>query len=164
MKYLIVVAALLFLNDNLYGQDADYGKTRFIAGLSGPELLHAGITYRIANPSQLGLSAGAAPSMGMIWSSVNFEHRFYFGKKSDKSDQKTYFFRQGTTFFPSADNPQRFTVTVTAGKDFPFNNFGHGMTVDLGVFYLPDSESSSVILIRPLNLWPALRIEFYFSK
>ncbi len=164
MKYIFVVIALLSLNNKLYCQDTNSGNTRFIAGLSGPELIHAGITHRISNSSQLGLSGGVAPSMGMIWSSINLEHRLYLGKSSEENDQKTYFFRQGTTYFPSADNPQRFTMTATAGKDFQFKNFKNGLTVDLGVFYLPDSERASVILIRPLNLWPALRAEFYFSK
>ena len=49
------------------------------------------------------------------------------------------------------------------GKDIPFKKNKNGITIDFGVFYLADSEQSSIILIRPLNLWPALRIELYFS-
>jgi hypothetical protein len=106
---------------------------------------------------------GAGPSMGMLWSSVNLEHRLYFGKESQETNQKTWFLRQGTTFFPSAKSSQQFTLTLTAGKDFIFKKIKNGITIDAGVFYLPKSERSSIILIRSLNLWPALRFEFFFS-
>jgi len=159
----LAMAIILFLlNVNLYAQKDVARKMRIVAGLSGPELLHAGITYRIANVSQLGLNAGAAPSLGMIWTAVSLEHRLYLGKNDARINQKTWFFRQGTTFFPSAESSQQFTLTLTVGKDLPFKNINNGITVDAGVFYLPESETSSIVLFRSLNLWPALRFELYF--
>jgi hypothetical protein len=159
---IIILAALLF-NLNVCAQENKINKTRFIAGLSGPELLHVGFTHRLASVSQVGLSVGAGPSMNMLWSSLNLEHRLYFGKKSQHTNQKTWFFRQGTTFFPSAKSSQQFTLTLTAGKDLVFKKIKNGITIDAGVFYLPESERSSIILVRSLNLWPALRFEFFSS-
>ena len=92
MKCFSFIIALLFFNLNLNAQVEKPGKTKFIAGLSGPELLHAGLTYRLANASLLGLNAGIGPSWGMIWSSVNFEHRLYVGNNSVKTNQRTWFF------------------------------------------------------------------------
>jgi hypothetical protein len=159
----LAMAIILFLlNVNLYAQKDVARKMRIVAGVSGPELLHAGITYRIANVSQLGLNAGAAPSLGMIWTAVSLEHRLYLGKNDARINQKTWFFRQGTTFFPSAESSQQFTLNLTVGKDLPFKNINNGITVDAGVFYLPESETSSIVLFRSLNLWPALRFELYF--
>ena len=151
-----------FLSVTLYAQKDVPRKIRIVAGLSGPELLHAGITYRITNVSQLGLNAGAAPSLGMIWTAVSLEHRLYLGKNDARINQKTWFFRQGTTFFPSAESSQQFTLNLTVGKDLPFQNINNGITIDAGVFYLPESETSSIILFKSLNLWPALRFELYF--
>jgi len=163
MKYVLVVITLLSFNLNLCAQEQKISKTRFVIGLSAPELFHAGVTYRIANASQIGLNAGVGPLSGTIWPSISLEHRLYFRKNSEKSNQKIWFFRQGTTFFPSAKSSQQFTLNLTVGKDIPFKNIRNGITIDAGVFYLPESESSSIILVRSLNLWPALRFEFYFS-
>lgn len=100
---------------------------------------------------------------GGIWPAISVEHRLYIGKNNERINQKVWFFRQGTTFFPSAESPQQFTLNLTVGKDILFKNIKNGITIDAGVFYLPESESSSIILVRSLNLWPALRFEFYFS-
>jgi hypothetical protein len=162
MKLSIIILSFLLLGSDSYAQKEKSGKVKFVLGLSSPELLHAGITYRIANLSQVGLSAGAGPSLGMVWTAINLEHRLYFGANSDKSAKKVWFFRQGGTFFPSAEPPQQFTLNLTAGKDIVFKNIKRGLTIDAGVFYLPESEESSIILVRSLNLWPALRFEFYF--
>lgn len=162
MKFAVAIITLFFFNFSLYAQEHLPGKTRFVAGLSAPELLHAGITYRIANVSQIGLNAGAGPSLGMIWTSISLEHRLYLGKNDVRINQKTWFFRQGTTFFPSAESTRRFTLNLTLGKDIPFKNIKNGITIDAGVFYLPESEYSTIILVKSLNLWPALRFEFYF--
>jgi hypothetical protein len=98
----------------------------------------------------------------MIWTSVNLEHRLYFGKNAERINQKVWFFRQGTTFFPSARSSQQITLNLTVGKGILFKNSKNGITIDAGVFYLPESERSSIILVRSLNLWPALRFEFFF--
>lgn len=162
MKYTIVITSLFF-NLCLFAQQGEIGKARLVTGISAPELLHIGLTYRVANASQLGFSAGAGPSSGAIWPSINLEHRLYIGNNSAKTNQRTLFFRQGTTFFPSAKSSRQFTLNLTVGKDFVFKNIKNGITIDAGVFYLPESERSSVILVRSFNLWPALRFEFYFS-
>jgi len=161
MKLVLAIITFL-LSVTLYAQKDVPRKMRIVAGASSPELVHAGITYRIANVSQLGLNAGAAPSLGMIWTAVSLEHRLYLGKNHARIDQKTWFFRQGTTFFPSAESSQQFTLNLTVGKDLPFQNINNGITIDAGVFYLPESETSSIILFKSLNLWPALRFELYF--
>ncbi len=163
MKKLLVVFFALVFSINVDCQERKISKTRFVTGLSGPELLHAGVTYQLANVSQLGINGGIGPSYGQIWSAVSLEHRLYFGNTNEKINGKTWFCRQGTTFYPSAKKPAQFTFNLTAGKDIPFHNFKNGISIDVGFFYLADSEDSSIILIRPLNLWPALRFEFYFS-
>ncbi len=161
---LILLATLLFCSLNLRAQKENLSKARIVAGISAPELLHLGLTYRIANSSQLGLNAGIGPSSGNAWPSLSLEHRLYFGKNSERLNQKTWFCRQGTTFFPSAKSSQQFTLNLTVGADLPFRSIKNGITIDAGVFYLPESERSSIILIRSLNLWPALRFEFYFCQ
>jgi hypothetical protein len=164
MKYLRVVLLILFFNVHacVFAQE-DPGRTKFVIGLSGPELIHAGVTYRIANVSLVGLNAGIGPSWGEAWSAISLEHRLYFGKNSTRTGQKTWFCRQGTTFFPQADPPQQFTFNLTIGKDLIFKNNKRGITIDAGVFHLAESEDSSVSVSQSLNLWPALRFEFYFS-
>ena len=162
MKFVMAIVLLFLISLNLSAQKEIPHKLRIVAGISGPELIHAGITYRIANVSQLGLNAGAASTLGMIWTAISLEHRLYLGKNDARINQKTWFFRQGSTFFPAAESPQRFTLNLTVGKDIPFRNIKNGITIDAGVFYLPESETSSIILLKSLNLWPALRFEFYF--
>ena len=162
MKFAVAIITVLSFYLNLYGQENQAGKIRFVAGLSAPELFHGGITYRIANASQLGLNAGAGPTWGMTWTSISLEHRLYLGKNDTRINQKTWFFRQGTTFFPSGESSQQFTLNLTVGKDLPFKNINNGITIDAGVFYLPKSGRSSIIFVKPLNLWPALRFELYF--
>jgi hypothetical protein len=162
MKCAIVITALLFFNCNVFAQTKESNKVRFVIGLSGPELFHAGVTYRLANISQFGLNAGLGPTSGGVWPTISLEHRLYLGKNDSRINQKVWFFRQGTTFFPSAMSSQQFTLNLTVGKDIPFKSLVNGITIDAGMFYLPESEMSSIILIRSLNLWPALRFEFYF--
>ncbi|HEX5552594.1 MAG TPA: hypothetical protein VFX43_05035 [Chitinophagaceae bacterium] len=162
MKYLMVIITFLFFNFNVCAQIERVSKTRFVIGPSLPELLHAGVTYRIANASQLGLNVGASPDIEGVWPAISIEHRLYVGEDHKRSNQKTWFFRQGTTFYPSAETSRKFTLTLTVGKDILFNK-KNGITIDAGVYYLPHSERSSLILVKSLNLLPALRFEFYFS-
>jgi hypothetical protein len=172
-KYFICTVAFFsatIISSSLNAQEQKVSKAKFIIGLSAPEIFHAGVTYRLSNSSAIGVNAGVGPTMGGVWPSVSLEHRLYFGKNSEVNGQKIWFFRQGTTFFPAAKksadpaktSSQSFTLNLTVGKDFPSKNHKSGATIDAGVFYLPGSEQSSVILVRSMNLWPALRFEFYF--
>ncbi|HEX5552593.1 MAG TPA: hypothetical protein VFX43_05030 [Chitinophagaceae bacterium] len=161
MKYLMVIITSLFFTLNLRAQTEKVSKTRFVIGLSDPELLHAGVTFRIANASQLGLNVGAGPTLGGVWPAISLEHRLYVGKDNERVNQKTWFFRQGTTFFTSAESPQQFTLNLTVGKDLLFKNIKNGITIDAGLFYLPRDERSSTG--RSFFLVPALRFEFYFA-
>jgi hypothetical protein len=163
MNYLIVVIPFLVFNLTVSAQKDKTSKAKFVIGLSGPELIHAGLTYRLANISQFGLNVGAGPTLGGLWPTISLEHRLYLGKNDERRNQKTWFFRQGTTFFPAAKSSQQFTLNLTVGKDILFKNIKSGITIDAGVFHLPESQSSSIILVRSLNLWPALRFEFYCS-
>jgi hypothetical protein len=158
MKFVMVIVIFFLFSLNLAAQEDIPHKLRIVAGLSGPELIHAGITYRIANISQIGLNAGVAPSWGMAWTAISLEHRLYLGKNDTRINQKIWFFRQGTTFFPSAESSEQFTLNLTVGKDIPFKKIKNGITIDAGVFYLPDKDKSS----PSRNFWPALRFEFYF--
>lgn len=164
MKNMIVTMLLLFTYCGIIAQAGKPAKTTFVVGLAAPELLHAGVNFRVSNTNLLGLNAGIGPSAGSAWPAISLEHRLYFGKKDERINQKTWFCRQGTTFFPSAKSSQQFTLNLTVGKDLVFKNTRKGITIDAGVFYLPESESSSIILVRSLNLWPALRFQFYFSR
>ena len=79
---------------NVYSQNEKADKTKMVIGVSAPELLHAGATYRITNSSLIGGSLGIGPSLGTTWTSVSLEHRLYLGKNSAKTNQKIWFFRQ----------------------------------------------------------------------
>lgn len=160
MKHSVAIIVFLFFHLIAFAQDGKVCKTRFVAGLSGPELLHAGVTYRVVNASQFGLNAGIGPSWGEVWPTLSLEHRLYLGKSNERSSQKTWFFRQGTTFFPSAQSGQQFSLNLTAGKDLILKNPKNSITIDAGFFFLPDSENSSLVLVRSLNLWPSIRFEF----
>ena len=163
MKCLLLFVPLFTLAaTRVYAHPVPVRRTRVVAGVSAPELIHAGVTYRLAEISQVGISVGAGPSFGSIWPTINLEHRLYFGPASEKSNQKAWFFRQGTTFFPSEEPGRKFTLNLTVGKDISFKNGKSGITIDGGAFYLPESQESSVLLVRSLNLWPALRFEAYF--
>lgn len=162
-KVFLTLFILFFCDPGLSAQTEKKTTTNFVVGVSAPELFHAGVAFRVSNSNQLGINAGIGPSSGEVWPSISIEHRLYLGKNDNKTNQKSWFCRQGATFFPSAKSSQKLALTLTGGKDFSFKKQGNGITIDAGFFYLPESESSSIILIRSLNLWPALRFEFYFA-
>lgn len=163
MKYPALFVIVLLTGMNLSGQVADPGKIRIAGGIGGPELIHLGLSYRLADFSQLGIYGGGGPSWGTAWYALSLEHRLYFGVASERSGRQSWFFRQGVTYFPGAVQPQRLSLNLTAGKDLVFLSGRAGMTFDAGIFYLAGSENSSVILVRSLNLWPAIRIQFFLD-
>jgi hypothetical protein len=119
-KIFIPVFICMVFSNSILSQNAKQTSTKFIAGISGPELLHAGVAFRLSNTNQLGINAGIGPSSGEAWPSVSAEHRFYFGKNDIKSNRKAWFCRQGITFFPSANSSQQIALTLTWWKRFYF--------------------------------------------
>jgi hypothetical protein len=158
----MIIVGIMSMAEICFAQH-DASRTKLVAGIAGPELIHAGLTWRAANVSLLGLSAGVGPSFGTAWTTVSFEHRLYLGNPGQAS-QKVWFFRQGVTWFPvETESSRDITINLTGGKDFFFRNSKNGITIDAGVFYLPDSGNSSIILVRSWNLWPAMRFQLNFS-
>lgn len=158
MKQLFIIALFVCTSiQHAFTQENKPHKTRFVAGISLPELIHAGVTYRLANWSQLGFSAGLGPTWGGVWPSLSLEHRLYFGKEHPGLKQRTWFCRQGATYFPSAQPPEQFAVDLSVGKDLVFKNNKNGISIDAGVGYLQreDTEVS--------DIFPVLRFQFFFS-
>lgn len=163
MKYLFISIQIIFFTLSAIAQTEEISKHRFVYGLSAPELLHMGYTYRLSNSSQFGFNAGVGPTWGSIWPTLSVEHRLYVGSDNKRINQKTSFFRQGSTFFPSARNGKKFTLNLTGGKDVMFKNINNGITIDAGIFYLPNSGRSTYTDRRSLTVVPALRFQLYCS-
>ena len=162
MKYLILILKLFFTL-LVIAQNKNVSKNKFVIGIAAPELIHAGYTYRISNNNLVGINAGLAPSFGEVWSAVSIEHRIYLGENDPRINQKTWFCRQGFTFFSSGNDKQKFALNLTGGKDIVFKNLKSGISIDAGVIYLPNSGSSSISIGKKLSLLPALRFQFYAS-
>jgi hypothetical protein len=155
MKQLFVFALLLSLFiQHSYAQETQSPKIRFVVGLSLPEGIHAGVTYRLASWSQLGVNAGLTPVWEDVFASVSLEHRIYFGNTHPRLGQKTWFCRQGTSYLPREDAGQQFTLNLSVGKDLVFKNL-NGLSIDAGVTYWQRDA--------PSNFAPILRFQFFIA-
>jgi hypothetical protein len=134
-------------------QDMALTRTRFIAGLSAPELLHVGLGFDVTKYNQLGLSAGVGPSWGTLWPSLTAEHRLYFGKTKELTNRKQWFFRQGASYFPAGDEG---AGTLSIGADLKSKHRDKGWTIDAGIFFLYPRDRD-----RYYNSFPALRFQHY---
>ncbi len=173
--YALLLAALILMAFHLDAQmnsstpplnsNFKTSKIRIVAGLSVPELFHAGVTYRIANISQVGVNAGLGPTWGATYTAISLEHRLYVGKNDKRTNQKTWFCRQGLSAFPL---DEQYSLNLTVGKDITFKNSNDGITIDLGFISLLqdyeywDEVTASVDTRQKLIHYPAIRFEFYF--
>ncbi|MDH7460362.1 hypothetical protein QEG73_03700 [Chitinophagaceae bacterium 26-R-25] len=158
MKQLLMIALFVCPSvQHAYTQETKQHKTRFVTGISVPELIHAGVTYRLASWSQLGFNAGLGPTWGGVWPTLSLEHRLYVGNRHPRLGQKTWFCRQGGTYFTAALPPEQFAFDLSLGKDLVFKNARNGISIDAGVGYL-QRENADVS-----EFLPVLRFEFYFS-
>ena len=164
MKQIITVLTSVLLFNFVYGQDTTKIKrVKVVFGVSAPELIHAGMTVRISNSSMAGVNAGFAPSWGEAIVALSFEHRLYFGRNSKYTGQKVAFFRQGLTFIPSSLGNKHYGFDLTIGKDLIFRNPNTGMTIDAGIFFIPQSRSDeNKARSTNRNIFFAVRFEVYF--
>lgn len=113
-----ITMLILFFSSSfsLWAQKESINKTRFIVGLSSPELFHLGLTYRIANVSQISLNAGEAPSLGTIWPSISLEHRVHLGMNDKRTNKKKLFYSTGNYILSISKIP----VSI-----YPFRKWQH---------------------------------------
>ena len=137
-----------------FGQADTLTKTRFVIGLSAPELLHAGVNVDLGKSNQVGFSAGIGPSWGEVWPTLNIEHRLYFGKIIESTKRKRWFFRQGVTYFAAAEKQS--AITFSVGADLKSKARNRGWTIDVGGLVLFRDEND-----RKNKLYPALRFQHY---
>ena len=149
--YFLIVSALAALIVN--AQDT-LTKTRFVVGLSAPELLHAGITVDLGKTSQVGFSTGVGPSWGAVWPTLNIEHRLYFGKITESANRRRWFIKQGLTYFTAAESQS--AVSFSVGSDLKSRARNRGWTIDLGGFILIQNNND-----RKNLFLPALRFQYY---
>jgi hypothetical protein len=154
MKKLFILLLLQITTLLVVAQEDSLTKTKFVIGLSAPELLHAGVNIDFTKYNQLGVSAGIGPSWGSVWPTLNIEHRFYFGKIMEATNRRRWFFKQGFTYF-AADDDQS-ALTFTLGADLKSKAANRGWTIDLGAFILYQSENG-----RENQVYPALRFQYY---
>ena len=149
--YFLIVSALAALIVN--AQDT-LTKTRFVVGLSAPELLHAGITVDLSKTSQVGFSTGVGPSWGAVWPTLNIEHRLYFGKITESANRRRWFIKQGLTYFTAAESQS--AVSFSVGSDLKSRARNRGWTIDLGGFILIQNNND-----RKNLFLPELRFQYY---
>lgn len=107
--FLILLAITAFV---VSAQADTLTKTRFVIGLSAPELVHAGINMDLGKSNQVGINAGIGPSWGAVWPTLNIEHRLYFGKLIEATNRRKWFFKQGATYFTGSKKQSAVSFTV----------------------------------------------------
>jgi hypothetical protein len=154
MPKVSLIILLHILTSTAIAQEDSLTKTKFVIGLSAPELFHAGVNIDLTKYNQVGFSAGVGPSWGTVWPTLNVEHRLYFGKLVPQTNRRRWFFKQGFTWFTAADDQS--ALTFTFGADLKSKARNRGWTIDLGAFILFQSEND-----RENMLGPALRFQYY---
>ncbi|WP_133273765.1 hypothetical protein [Hymenobacter radiodurans] len=152
--FLFFQAAVLTVS----AQDMSMTKTKFVVGVSGPELLHAGVGFDLTSINQLGFTVGVGPTWGGVWPTLNAEHRLYFGKVQASTNRRKLFFRQGATYFTEDEEG---AGVLSLGIDLKSKKANRGWTIDVGYFLLfPRTED------RHRDSFPAVRFQYfsYFKK
>lgn len=129
-------------------------KSRFVVGISAPELLHAGVNVDLGTRSQVGVSAGIGPSWGTVWPTISLEHKLYFGAIRESTQRRPLFFRQSGTYFLSGRSQA--AIALTFGGDLKSKSRHKGWTIDLGLFLLIQNYQD-----KENRFYPAVRFQHY---
>jgi len=154
LRLILLYLLTLSISTLALGQEQE-NKARLAIGISAPEMLHFGLGIDISKSNQLGFYGGIGPSWGTIWTSLNVEHRWYFGNLSDATNRKKWFFKQGYSYYPKGDDS---IITLTIGKDLKSKNINNGWTIDWGLLYLIGHQRGAG---EPPAIFPALRFQYY---
>jgi hypothetical protein len=153
MRKSVYGLAFSFCSLLVQAQTDSMSPARFVIGISAPELLHAGLAFNLGMGSQLGASVGIGPTWGGVWPSVNAEHRLYLGKTNQTTKRRTWFLRQGLSYFTAGPD---LAATFSFGADLKSKRRDRGWTMDAGMFYLFPGERD-----RRRNVFPAVRFQYY---
>ncbi|MBC6607209.1 hypothetical protein H8B13_10295 [Hymenobacter sp. BT188] len=141
-----------------FAQDVALTRTKFVVGVSGPELLHLGVGVDVTTYNQLGFTVGVGPTWGGVWPTLNAEHRLYFGNVQVGTNRRKLFFRQGVTYFTEGEEG---AGVLSLGIDLKSKKANRGWTIDAGYCLLfPRTKD------RYRDSFPALRFQYfsYFKK
>ncbi|SMB89889.1 hypothetical protein SAMN00120144_0993 [Hymenobacter roseosalivarius DSM 11622] len=158
MKKLGLLLAFQVMRLGVSAQDMGLTKTKFVIGVSAPELLHAGVGFDLTTINQLGFTVGVGPTLGGVWPTVSAEHRLYFGKVQASTNRRKLFFRQGAIYYTAGDEG---AGVLSLGIDLKSKKANRGWTIDAGYFLLfPRTRD------RYRDSFPALRFQYfsYFKK
>ncbi len=159
-----------------YSSKAPEKKFEIDFGLGFPDLLHAGMKYKLSESSKIGMSYGAliAPggSRGRRMSAITLEHEYHFGKTSGKSSMPLYFFGQKLTYIQDVDelsSSETVYFTPYIGKGF-YSEGPFGINIDLGLNFKIHDQTMAHIESDNRNasssfpgVFPAMRLQFFFE-
>ncbi|WP_310992721.1 hypothetical protein [Aequorivita marina] len=162
MKYHISLL-FLFCAFLMQAQQESLTKTRFVTGLSVPELIHLGANVDVGKRSQIGASTGFLVFYG-YHPTLSVEHRLYFSKLNDFTNRRNWFFRQSGTYLPSIGDEigsdYQTALSLSIGLDFRSKSRKSGWTLDLGAFIAFPHEDSTGSNSDTV-IGPMLRIQYY---
>lgn len=135
-------------------------KSRFVLGLSSPELLHIGYGIDVSRKYHIGITAGIGPSWGTAWPQFSIEQRILFATSDSPGQKGQWFFRQGFNYFPFGED---LLVTFSIGRDSKWDSNQDCWTFDLGfstfIFYNRQYEYSEPYY----NFVPVIRVQRAFG-
>lgn len=147
----------------LQSQNKNLSKTRFVAGLAVPELIHLGTNVDVASYNQIGGSAGFLVFYG-YHPTLNIEHRFYFGNLKNSTKRTNWFFKQGVSYFfnigDDIGSAYQTSVNLSIGLDIKSKSRRNGWTVDLGSFIAFPQKGNEGINENNI-IGPSIRVQFY---
>lgn len=159
MRFILTIFLIFLLFSNALGQYDRTNEIRIIAGVSVPELFSIGGTYKVSQLNVVGGSLGFMPVGGLLWQTINAEHRLYFSRSTKGDIIRKYYLRQGIIFtMPSNE----FSLLASVGVDRELNQNNDGLSFEAGLYYIL-GNNDPFLGDTKIQLRPALAIKYYLK-
>ena len=174
-----VFTLILLLSLGAYSAQAQYynradQKTFEVSfGLGFPDLLHAGMKYRLTDVSKIGMSYGtlifADRSNNRSMIAITLEHEYHFPPSNQKKHK--YYLSQKLTYIQDADAFTQSRIlyfTPSVGKVF-YSEGPFGINIDAGLNVKINNKTFGSMQddqVSPNNfpaIFPAVRLQFFFQ-
>jgi hypothetical protein len=159
MKQLFVIFLFISISTASIAQYDRSREIRLIAGASLPELFSIGGNIKITKLNVVGGSLGFLPVGGLLWQTVNAEHRLYFSRSTKGDIIRKYYFRQGLTFTMPSNEISAF---ASIGVDRELNQNNDGLSFEAGVYYIFGNDDPFLGDTK-IKVRPALAIKYYLK-